>query len=236
MKLVIDATSAVDLMKFATTEETRYYLQGFHVENREGEIFCVTTDGHRMLIVKPEKAFYEVDPKGSDNGPIKISKDLIARAKKEVKDAEKVQFKKVVLVVTGDMTGNGAVLMRVGDEDTHEEILAEAEKGVKSKQFLTMENSAIIDGKYPDWSRVLPDFDLIQGSSGASSYNSKYIAQFGELASNGSVRIISKDPSSPAWIQFQGKENYLGVLMPVRFSYENNSVLTSIRPDLKAAT
>ena len=50
--LTIDINQLKALTFMATTEETRFYLKGVHIEAQADKVLGVATDGHRLLAMK----------------------------------------------------------------------------------------------------------------------------------------------------------------------------------------
>ena len=131
------ATVNADLFRiafnFASTEATRYYLNGVLIQKHQAEgVYLVATDGHRMMVIH--------DATGSttlDNVIVKLDKAALAACKPNRKDqAERL------LRVEGD--GVAHVLEAYGDE----------------MRPTAMCHGAIIDGTFPDWTRVArPNLD-----------------------------------------------------------------------------
>lgn len=85
--------------------------------------------------------------------------------------------------------------------------------------------SAVIDGTYPDYPRVLTP--IVLGAQkkvfAPASFKHEYLAGFSKVASilSGSmdaIRIVTFSESDPALILFQGCASAFGVLMPMRSS------------------
>lgn len=100
----------------ASTEETRYYLQGVAMQNREGATNFIATDGHRL-------AWYRVGNDG-DFPDVIIPTDTVRQMISAIEDD----------AATLDVSQT-KVRLTYGD---------------------TTISSKIIDGQYPDWTRVLP--------------------------------------------------------------------------------
>lgn len=88
------------------------------------------------------------------------------------------------------------------------------------------QDSKVIDGKFPDWRRVVADRE---GSS-AGWYNAVYIADFEKVSrylSNGhskmgqSLTIRADDAESSATVFFGNTPEAFGMLMPMRSDIEN---------------
>ena len=193
MKIIIaNPLLALDIQIAVSTEETRYYINGFHAEKAKEGLLLVSTDGHRMLIIH--------DPLGSiegETGPIKLPPWFLKQIKPQLKAATDNGIK---LCIEGDATeskatlthGNGTELINVPD--------------------------VIIDGTFPDWRRVVPNLDL--GSPFISaSFNVQYLASFGKLSRDRTTYVQTfgnKDGKNAHIVKISGRHDVVGVLMPGR--------------------
>jgi hypothetical protein len=89
-------------------------------------------------------------------------------------------------------------------------------------------DSAIIDGAFPDYTRVLSPIvaALKLGTYAPASFNHEYLVSFGRISAlicdgKRAIRLIATDESSPALILFEGAPHAFGVLMPMRTSLQN---------------
>jgi hypothetical protein len=88
--------------------------------------------------------------------------------------------------------------------------------------------SAVIDGSFPDYARVLTPIvkALKLGTYAPASFNHEYLVSFGRIAAlicdgKRAIRLIATDESSPALILFEGAPHAFGVLMPMRTSLQS---------------
>lgn len=73
-----------------------------------------------------------------------------------------------------------------------------------------------IDGKYPEWRRTLPK----ELSGVAGQYNAGYLGDLGKVAAilvrAGKQPTIAQNGEGPAFISFDGEQNFYATLMPMR--------------------
>jgi hypothetical protein len=88
--------------------------------------------------------------------------------------------------------------------------------------------SAIIDGTYPDYPRVLTPIvaALKKGAYVPASYKHEYLVSFGRIVSlitSGShaIRLISTGEADASLILFEGAAHAFGILMPMRTNCQN---------------
>ena len=130
----------------AQDSEVRYYLSGVHVErDAAGRVLLVATDGHRLIAAHDATAFWAF--KGGDAFTIDFKtpgfKQALTRAAKS--DLSRVQWDGLNL-----------------------EVLEKPKGGHKDAMVSTYQvpsgHAAMIDGRFPDWRRVIPPAkDLVLG-------------------------------------------------------------------------
>lgn len=179
-------------MLCASTEETRYYLNGVYVEpHHENGVLLVATDGHRLIVIH--------DANGVCNGlPVIIRRDKDFL--KACKTDRKAEYPRIVEIE------NDIASVKVPDVEGNT-------NGISAAQMA----SPFIDGTYPDYRRVVPDYH--EGQCGA--FNSSYLADFGKIAAEltgqrqAHIKLRAKDETSPALVQLNTPIAF-GVLMPIR--------------------
>lgn len=85
--------------------------------------------------------------------------------------------------------------------------------GNKDEALVTM-----IDGTFPDWQRVVPDFDSVVSYA---AFDPAYLADYKAARSalglkHGSVHIVGQDKVSTHRVTINGVDNWFGLLMPMR--------------------
>lgn len=179
-----------------SADAPRYYLRGIFVEYlpETQKLALVATDGHRML-------FKVFDPSHSNIVP-----DDFANFENFIIPVETIKQ-----AIAG-MRGTDSVTISV-DVNSDNVI----EHHMQNVHFRP------IDGKYPDWKRVIPsgvDNEIGQ-------YDPKYIGEFGRIAKligkkSGKIHVRHNGQQA-AHIDF-GIPDYYGVLMPVRTKPLDQSV------------
>lgn len=177
---------------FVSSEEIRYYLNGVFVQPHEkGGAVCTATDGHRLGV--------RHDPTG------RVFEQQIVKLPKAIRAPSASQSRMwAVLTRTGDSYGHLSLVPALLDRehDTPENAIARI--GEAELRF----GDAIIDGDFPDYTRVIP-------SEGADDkvvgFNGKLVASFGDH-----LTIRGEGASSPHLIFDNNDPDFLGVLMPMR--------------------
>jgi hypothetical protein len=173
-----------------STQETRYYLCGVHIEpHPDGGVFLVATDGHLMAV------FHDPDGYAEKSGILTC--DYKAKALKTTKAD---YAPRVVNVMKDTLAGE----ITAGNSD----------QTVDRLQF------QLVDGSFPDWRRIVPTGDLKpkEGPRCFDLKLLKIIADSAKLAGATSLAVTfhQKDVTGPAILRFAGLENGFHILMPVR--------------------
>ena len=203
----IDA--AQHLVRLAATcmaeHDIRYYINGIYFEPREaGGIFIVATNGHRLMVVIDESG------SASDSAIISVDRRMAARM---VRPA----------AMGGAYTGKRKVL----DEKISNRFQTDVFRG-KTAALLTdncgqvshVRADALVEGKFPDWRRVLPDFEKLKPGAMAP-YNPRYLSSvlevFGDKRGNGVMASpYQVDPTGAIVFHLRRHENALLIVMPMR--------------------
>jgi len=185
-------------------EETRYYLNGVHVEpDPNGGIFMVATDGHKL------SCFH--DPYGHADRPTILTCDFKSPALKEKRGDP--TYRRV------HVDGTDATLHAIGDA-TEDYLWTSAP--VDRMMFEE------IDGAFPDWRRVVP-LDVDPSESGVFSFNGNYLKTIIDsvkiLSSDRATQleIFQKTPTDPAVIRCSSAPGALYVIMPIRAHCESST-------------
>lgn len=206
MTIQVDANLFRLVYGAVSTEETRYYLNGVHIEpHPEKGAILVSTDGHRMIVAHDEKAVCD------EIAIVKLPRFVLAQCR-----APKMFETKRLLEVDGTFPGSATIV--------------DIMPGIKAKDEpkrspVVTSHRVIIDGKFPDWRRVVPK-DFITGTSvQPTAFNPKYLREWGALGlelakisgGNGTLQIGLSDSSSPTVIRYGGAPHVFAVQMPMRW-------------------
>lgn len=179
---------------FVSTEESRYYLNGVHVQPcKAGGALCVATDGHRL---------------GARRDPLGVSyRPVIVRVPAEFKLPRKSLLPEMPWVVCMEANGRGHISLveprRLKSEDTAEAAIDNVD------ECLMRFGRAVIDGTFPDWARVVPK--PVEGKT--ISFNGDYMKSFGRICG-----LNGAGPADPHLIMDSDDREFVGVLMPVCFN------------------
>lgn len=228
----------IDSTRFAIcTEETRYYLGGIFLHHRDGKLFAVATDGHRL-------ARYRLDaPAGSEAMPgiilprktVEQIKTLAAGAKAEIEVAlssTKIRFTIGDTVLTSKLidgtypdyqrvipqaNGRVATLDRpllAAASDRVATISSERGRAVKLSFAST---GLALSVTNPDAGEARDEVDCEwEGDGFEIGFNAKYLAESLAVVGGDTVQIQLSEPGAPAIIQSGDDADLLTVLMPMR--------------------
>lgn len=199
MKITIDHSVIKALLICAAKQDVRYYLKGVLVDARATDVTLVTTDGHRMLAYPVATDAIEALAPGQYIIP------------REALEAVKpCKAGRVTLPITIE-------IVTAPDQPDPER----AGVTIKGKTSVTITGATsavtpLIDGKFPDWRRVLPK--TVSGEP--TQYQAEYLGDFGRIAELFGTKQphIHYNGSSAAIVSNLGAA--LGVLMPMRSDAE----------------
>lgn len=199
MKLSIQSDVIKALLLVAAKNDVRYYLNGICVDARaNGDVVLVATDGHRLLAVPV--AVDDIEDLAP--GEYLIPRDVLAAVKpnKAGRTTFPLQLEITTPAPTPDPERPGVTVQA---------------RPTFTLTGATSATGATIDGRYPDWRRVIPASTT--GKPG--QYNPAYIGDFGAVArlltGKDTYPIFHQSGASNALVSRLGA-NALGVLMPMR--------------------
>lgn len=179
---------------FAADKDIRYYLNAVLLEVGEcGDCRLVATDGHRLAVLAVG------DQPGALAGEYLIPREVI----KPIKRAGRLTPATVDIEIeparSADGNTGGRVLVRCGDD-----IIA---------------GGALVDGKFPDWQRVIPEPSRMSGEPAA--YNAFYLGDIGaalvELGDKYPVLELKHNGTS-AGLAIYPQHGLMVAVMPMRGS------------------
>lgn len=187
----VDASLFRVAAMFQSTEETRYYLNGVHIEpHHEKGVFLVATDGHRLFVAHDVSGKIE-----GGTAIVQLGKDQIKACKE----------------------GRGETLpRRIVATDAKQPLTITANGAPVAVQAKWM-----VDGSFPDWKRIMKglrpeghldavDGDLLRSfAEAAKAFTGVAKIEFSHSTANG-----------PAIVRFANTPHAFGVLMPLRWESE----------------
>jgi DNA polymerase-3 subunit beta len=199
MKLTIKAETIKALLAVAAKSDIRYYLNSIAIDARAtGDVTLVATDGHRMLAVPVDKDDIENLLPG-----VWVVDRALLESVKPVK-AGRTEFP-LTLTLAGVSAGNppNATVQLTG---------------------ATTASGTTVDGRFPDWRRVVP----ASADGIASQFSPEYVGSFGKVGellggkSKSIPCVIHHNGNGAALVTFPGSPA-IGVIMPMRVSADTST-------------
>lgn len=180
---------------FMATNDIRFYLNGFLIERAKKGVYIVGTNGRIMAVVHDAEGLLE----GTDRLIVRRDAGLVSACK-----PKKIAITNMVIVQDGRVS----VAPDFGCERT------DIEKYV-------MPGSCFIEGKFPEWRKVLPNFAELKPGLSSACVNPEYIGIFEKVEKQtasrfGTVRFWQRpDPNAGIVVQLPSIPEFLGMVMPV---------------------
>jgi len=188
MNFRVSAQTLLAVAPFVSTEQTRPYIGGIHLEEYSGRLLAVATDGHCLAARLDNECGAPCRPV-----TIRFAKPAIAALRKK-------SAGDVFAEITVDGLSEPPVAsLRIISIDQH---------GRETVTYIDPENVAI-DGTFPDWRRVVPQ-QFPTSAAGSFGVNPQLLAKFGEFA-----RIFPDDGLGAMLVTTEDPD-FLGVVMPRR--------------------
>ena len=191
----IDRAALHAAFRCAAKDGIRHYLNGVLVEASATETILVATDGYRLAAVRRYAENQGIA--GKRPAPVLIiPRDVVEKLVKHA--TKKVDYEPLTLVV-----GEGGALSTIIDA-----------RGITA----TVEHRfAPIDGKFPDWRRVVP----AACSGETAQFDPELLDAFSKAAKDLGyepwlVTIAHNGATGGARISISDDDSFVGVLMPVR--------------------
>lgn len=237
-----DLKDVIDRTQFAaSTEETRYYLNGLYIHAKtEGEtkvLRIVATDGHRLACVEsplpagaekmagvivPRKTVAEIrkllDDTESENVSISLSDNKIRFTLEDVTLTSKLidgtypDYERVI------PTDNDKVLeldvKELSSAVDRVSVVAERTRAIK---LITGKNHVVLTTSSPDLGSALEELEAKYESEALEvGYNFRYLLDILAEIKGETVKISLSDASSPSVIHDTSDSSAIYVLMPMR--------------------
>jgi len=211
MKISIQHDIIKALLIVSGKKDIRYYLNSVCISARaNGDIVLVSCDGSRLLAY-PVSAD---DVEYAEGESVFVGECVIPR--EALESVKPVKYGKGSFPIT-------VTLNREADRQDPERV------GVTIKGKITIEvkgstttTTSPVDGKYPDWMRIMP----AKVSGEPAQYNADYVGDFGKvcvlMGNKLAAPIINHNGTEAAVITNLGQA--IGILMPMRINTDFTSM------------
>lgn len=226
-RAIISAADYLFMERFASDEETRYYLNGVFVEGSADGIRLVSTDGHRLGVIKL-RSWEGYFAKGGANFIAAYTAETVKWAK-----VNKPGFVRY-LHFLDDKLSFVDVPVPVGSKsESREEADQRQRKAVEpaiaagfadglSRPVASIPASTIyIDGTFPEWRRLIPAKP--SGQRGKNGVNVDFLASFAVDDDLPFVALVNDD-GGPALVS-NADPRFIGLLMPAVWKMDDDAVL-----------
>lgn len=150
------------------TRDIRYYLNGLRVEPRQaGGAYIIGCDGHRLLVC--------IDSTATCSAPaiLRVTPDMIRRMPKPARDGEhwppRIRKKSARRVSVSALQEPRLQTEKFRGQPA---LVLTNERGLPA--YVTADQ-ILVEGNFPDWRRVLPDFTTLERGT-PDLYNFSYVA------------------------------------------------------------
>ena len=205
MKITIEHNILKSLLLIAAKSDIRYYLNAVCIDARaNGDVVLVATDGHRLLAwpVAVDDIEY------ADGEPIFVGEVIIPRDALEAVKPMKAGRHSFPITITTTTEPDTQDSERPG-------VTIKGKTTIVIVGQTTLTTPAV-DGKYPDWRRIMPK--AVSGEP--AQYNADYIGDFGKvcllLGSKYPSPRINHNGTGGAVITNLYTSRAIGMLMPMR--------------------
>lgn len=183
----VDASLFRVAAMFQSSEETRYYLNGVHIEPHHDEgVFLVATDGHRLLVAHDVSGKIE-----GGTAIVQLGKDQLKACKE----------------------GRGETASRrIVATDAKQPLTI-----IANDTPVAVQAKWIIDGSFPDWKRVMQGISGTGHMDAVDAKLIKSFADAAEALGVGTGLDLSfAAPEGPVLVRFTAS-HVVGVIMPIRW-------------------
>lgn len=199
----VKVDSLARIVNAASTEATRYYLNGVFITKRDDQVLLVATDGHIMAV--------EHDPYGQCESPAILSTGAIKQIVAAAKLFEKSLGKNLSKMVARHM------FVEVATDDTRKVVL-HCGNGL---QAIAIVGTILIDGSFPDWERVMPKVTA-KHTTITNPFSPELLERLARSMPDQKrklpVQMFQNGDGSP--IVLRADEDWCGVLMPRSGSFD----------------
>lgn len=199
-------------MSCVSTEETRYYLNGVHIEpHPEKGAVLVSTDGHRLICLHDPKAIIE------NRAIVRPNAAILAALKSSARAKNLLDGRGALLVVDGQRMA--IVAHDPGDDyatGAFDKLGARLDETVIALQW----HSSLIDGTFPNWRRVVPRPEDLKADGPIGEFNPSLLDGVARALSSDKgpgVRVTAPGPADPHLVRVSNPEiDGFAILMPMR--------------------
>lgn len=215
LRINVDPMHVARLLPFKAKIDIRYYLQGISVEKAPdgvGGVYLAATDGHTLAVIH--------DATGSIEGEEKVIVTVTPACAAAIKTSG---MKRNAIMKHRFLVKGQRVMIAPGFDS----------EGTASEHFIQT-GRAIIEGQYPDWRKIIPDFTkLKRGAMTGNAVNPLYIGRIAQMNGGkygGGVVMWQEDPQKAIVCQVTGVPELIVLVMPMRQGGDDQQISRSLLP------
>lgn len=205
MRIVIARQELLAAALFASTDETRYVINGLALQrNRRGaKPVVVATDGRRLVVLETVAD----QPETEDEGLFSVVMAPV--------------FCQIVCAISKTVGGK---LQPWVEFDIKEHVVTATVVGAEA-EFTVRRMTAVIDGEFPKWKDVLPPRDTARVAVTEIGFNAEYLGDFAKAATLlgasdklVNMNLVGKD--SAVEVKMPSVGTFYGLVMPCKLLSE----------------
>ena len=199
MKITVSRQELEAVLQFASTDDSRYILNGVKFESRKDDApLLIATDGRSLAVLEGQKAWQEHEvEEGSFVLETSFLKPIIAMSK--------AFGKKLFPLINIELPTIDRIIVTL----------------IGSNVFIESHDKGIIKGNYPAWRPIIPSKDIEREAVHNLALHSLYISNFTKAAKilqpeQGGLRFNLVGPDKVIEVNMVGAPNFYGMLMPMK--------------------
>lgn len=200
LRVSFDPEHLARIFPFVAVGDIRYYLNGIHVARAPEGVFLVATNGHAIAVIHDRAGSIN----GAENVTVRVTRQLLAAAGAAQRKSNR-SFGYRVLV-------KGQRLMLAVDTGSD----------VSDLELYVQPGKCVVEGKFPQWHKVLPDWPKLQRGAlaGPHAVNPRYLAYFERIAHEKHPGILfwHEPGDGRVIVQLEAVPEMVAVIMPMRGS------------------
>lgn len=206
MKVTFTRQELMAALLFASTDESRFVLNGLCITYRPGrQPILVSTDGRRLCVIESAAEQESKSVVGKEERQIILSASFVKPICSLNKTLDGSEGKIFPLITFENKSGSSQLFAAILRNEVH----------------LEAESGAIIEGNYPDWKAVVPSKRAERQPVSQLGMNAEYVGDFAKAAKifdrdmpQVQMSLVGKD--SAIEIAIPGVPNFYGLFMPVK--------------------
>lgn len=197
MKATITRQELLTALLFASTDESRYVLNGVCLSARRNKPILVSTDGRRLCVIETT-AEQPVESDGDD-------REIVLRG----------EFIRAIAALSKAVGGKLFPWIEIQNKPGSQRVQVSI---VGGKCFLESEEGALIDSDFPNWRQVVPSKRAPREPVSEIGLNTEYVGDYAKAAKileceTPIVQMALVGKESAIEVKLIGRPNFYGLVM-----------------------